>query len=78
LIVGEGSDAVTYTFGEAEDFVFPVEPQSERDIPLDLTLYYCKGGNDALCLIHSRSLKLPVRVNEAAGNHVSVSYAVTV
>ena len=64
LMVGEGTDAVTYTFSEGEDIAFPIEAQSERDVPLDLTLYYCKGGNDALCLIHSRSLLLPVRVDE--------------
>jgi hypothetical protein len=74
LIVGEGSDAVTYTYGEEEDIIFPVEAQSERDVPLDLTLYYCIGGNDALCLIHSRSLKLPVRVDKVAGDHVIVPY----
>jgi hypothetical protein len=76
LIVGEGPDTATYTYMEEEDIVFPVEAQSERDIPLDLTLYYCKGGNDALCLIHSRSLKLPIRVDKDAEDHVTVPYTV--
>ena len=76
LIVGHGADAATYTFGEAEDIVFPVEAQSEHEVPLDLTLYYCQGENAALCLIHSRSLMLPVRVDQAAGDHVSLPYAV--
>ena len=77
LIVGQGADAVTYTFGEEEDIVFPVEAQAGRELPLDLTLYYCQGENAALCLIHSRSLILPVRVDEAAGDQVSVPYAVS-
>jgi hypothetical protein len=77
LIVGEEADAVSYTFGEGEEIIFPVEAQTEREVPLDLTLYYCKGGNDALCLIHSRSLKLPLRVDKAAGDHVTVPYTVT-
>lgn len=76
VIVGEGNASATYTYGEEEDIVFPVEAQSERDVPLDLTLYYCKGGNDALCLIHSRSLKLPVRVDETASDQVTIPYAV--
>ena len=76
VIVGEGTDAATYTYGEEEDIVFPVEAQSEREVPLDLTLYYCKGGNDALCLIHSRSLKLPLQVDQAASDHARVAYTV--
>ncbi|MBE0698903.1 MAG: hypothetical protein IH586_18455, partial [Anaerolineaceae bacterium] len=76
LIVGQGAEAVTYTFGEKEEIVFPVEAQSAREIPLDLTLYYCQGDNAALCLIHSRSWLLPVRVDKAAGDHVRVPYAV--
>jgi hypothetical protein len=71
-----GTDDVAYTFSEGEDIVFPVEAQSECEVPLDLTLYYCKGGNDALCLIHSRSLKLPVRVDKTGSDHARVTYAV--
>jgi hypothetical protein len=76
VIVGKGTDAATYTYGEEEEIVFPVEVQSERDVPIDLTLYYCKGGNDALCLIHSRSLMLPLKLDNDARNQVSVRYAV--
>jgi DNA-binding beta-propeller fold protein YncE len=77
LIVGHGANAVTYTFDDEEDVVFAVDSQTEHEVPLGLTLYYCKGGNDALCLIHSRALNLPVRVDKAAGDHVEVPYAVT-
>ena len=76
LIVGQGIEAVTYTFGEEEEMIFLVKVQSGRDIPLDLTLYYCQDGNAALCLIHSRSLLLPVRMDESAGDRVSVPYTV--
>jgi hypothetical protein len=76
VIVGEGADAVPYTYREDEDIVFPVEAQAERDVPVDLTLYYCKGENDALCLIHSRSLKIPVKLNKSAGDRVSIPYPV--
>lgn len=77
LIVGQEADALTYTFGAEEELVFSVEAQTGRELPLDLTLYYCQGENAALCLIHSRSLILPVRVDEAAGDQVSVPYLVT-
>lgn len=76
LIVGEGAEAVTYTFEEEENIVFPVEAQLDREVPLDLTLYYCKGGNDALCLIHSRLMKLPIRVDKTAEDHVTVPLSV--
>ena len=76
LIVGQGDNAVTYTFDEAEEIVFPVEAQSGQEVSLDLTLYYCQGENAALCLIHSRSLTLPVRVDKSASDHVSVPYLV--
>lgn len=76
LIIGREAGAIRYTFGEKEDIAFPVEAQVGSSIPLNLTLYYCKGGNDALCLIHSRSLVLPVRVDEAASDPARVRYAV--
>lgn len=77
LIVGKGADAVSLTFKEEEDIVFAVEVQSEHEIPLDLTIYYCEGGKDALCLIHSRSLRLPVKIdNHVASNQVSIAYIV--
>jgi hypothetical protein len=50
--------------------------QSEGEVPLDLTIYYCKGGNDALCLIHNRSLLLPVKADEKASDHAEVSYMI--
>jgi hypothetical protein len=76
LIIGEGSDAVSFFFKEEEDLLFPVEVQSEGEVLLDLTIYYCKGGNDALCLIHNRSLLLPVKADEKASDHAEVSYMI--
>lgn len=77
LIVGEGAGAAAFTFTAEEDIVFPVKVPSEREVPIDLTIYYCKGGNDALCLIHNRSLRLPVRVGDgAAGKQATIPYRV--
>lgn len=76
VIVGQGPGAARYTFGAAEEIIFPVEAQSAGDIPLDLTLYYCTDENAGLCLIHSRSLRMLVRVDAAAGDHARVPYSV--
>lgn len=76
LTVGQGANATTYTFNEKEDIVFSVEAQSEREVPLALTLYYCKSGNEGLCLIHNKALMLQVRVDPTASDHVSIQYPV--
>lgn len=76
VIVGKGPGAITYAFDEAEAIEFPVESQSTGEVPLDLTLYYCKGGSDAICLIHSRPLHLPVQVDLRASDHVTVPYTI--
>lgn len=77
VIVGQEPGAATYTFTAAEEIGFPLEVHSRQDIPLNLTLYYCQDGSEALCLIHSRKLMLPVNVDNAAGEQVSVPYMIT-
>jgi hypothetical protein len=76
LVVGERTNAAAYTFGETEDIVFTVEADATREIPLELTLYYCSDGNTTLCLIHSRTLVLPVEIDAAAGDQVEIAYPV--
>jgi DNA-binding beta-propeller fold protein YncE len=77
LVVGQGAGAHTYSFDAQEDIAFPLEANAGQDIPLDLRLYYCQGGNSALCLIHNQSLVLPVQVEENGGDQVSISYSLS-
>jgi len=76
LRVGEGPDAQRYTFAEGDEIGFPVEVSANREIPVDLAVYYCREENAALCLIHNRALALPVRIDSQAGERARVLYVV--
>ncbi len=71
-------------YGEAPPLLFdPDEPialhlsvEADQDVNLNLTLYYCREGNEGLCLIHDRQLILPLRVQEGAPGAIRVPYPV--
>ncbi len=71
-------------FKESDPLLFdPDEPialhlnaTSDQDEHINLTLYYCREGNEGLCLIHDRQLILPLRVREGAPGAVRLSYPV--
>lgn len=53
-----------------------VEGTERQDLPLELTLYYCRRGDEGLCLIHRAHLLLPLQVTPGGPVEVTVPYVV--
>ena len=51
---------------------------SDRELSVELTLYYCQTKDQRLCMIHNVKLLIPLTVSEAGKNKVQVEYAVSV
>jgi hypothetical protein len=76
VMVRQGQEPENYDFGADEEIVFAVEARSEMEVPFELRIYYCKDGNEALCMIHRASLSLPLRVDEQGQERVEVPYRI--
>lgn len=48
----------------------------DRDLPLELTLYYCQTDQEQLCMIHDERLILPVNVVPGETDIVELTYQV--
>jgi hypothetical protein len=48
----------------------------DRDVALDLTVYYCREGEEGLCLIDDERLIIPFKVRAGAPSEVRIGYAV--
>lgn len=48
----------------------------DRDLPLEMTLYYCQTDQEQLCLIHDERLILPVNVVPGEADIVNLTYQV--
>jgi hypothetical protein len=49
---------------------------TDRDLLLDLTLYYCEAEDERLCLIHDERLLIPLRIVEGIPPEISIRYEI--
>jgi DNA-binding beta-propeller fold protein YncE len=74
--VGLGEAARVYSFNATEEIAFPLDIQTDGDVALEVTLYYCTVENAGLCLIHDRKLLLPVQVSADGPATLRLAYPV--
>jgi len=65
---------MTHAFEATEMPKFPVNLESDGDLDLNLTLYYCQTSDRRLCMIHDARLILPLTVSEAGEQKVTITY----
>lgn len=76
LRIGDESVRRDFSFETDEEITWTLDLGADQNLPLDLTLYYCQAEDSQLCLIHSRSLVLPVRVVSSGEHQVRIPYLV--
>ncbi len=64
------------SFAATEAIEFELEPATQAEISLDLTLFYCQEGELGLCLVHDRELLLPLEWTADGPDRVTISYQV--
>jgi sugar lactone lactonase YvrE len=77
LRVGQNSASTIHTFQPGEVPTVTLAIDSDQDLTLDLTLYYCESEEERLCLIHDARFVLPCLTAEAGPPVVRVPYGVT-
>jgi DNA-binding beta-propeller fold protein YncE len=70
------SETGSYTFTPGEPVDLPIRVEKDREIPVDLTLYYCENQDARLCMIHDERLILPVRVASSAPSQAEIQLEV--
>ena len=68
--------SAAYTFSTTETPKFMVNVQTDTDLHLNLTLYYCETDDQRLCMIHNTDLLLPLTVTERGKTSVHVGYKI--
>ncbi len=69
-------DVPPLMFDADEPIALHLHLEGDQDLRLNMTIYYCREGNEGLCLIHDRLLTLPMRVKEGAPGAVRIPYPV--
>jgi hypothetical protein len=69
-------DSQQLRFAAKEEISFPVEADSDTELPLELTLYYCQADNQGVCLIEDRRFILPMKVQEGGPETALAVYTV--
>ncbi len=64
------------SFSARETIAWTLELTEDKELPVDLTLYYCQAQDARLCLIHDRRLLLPLHVEPDGPGEVQISYEV--
>lgn len=70
LTVSRDQSTQTFEVKAGDDISFPVNILSDTRIDLDLTLYYCQDGQNALCFIHREKIGVPIKVEPGARSEV--------
>lgn len=73
---GAGSAASPLYFDAGESIRWPAQVDTDSELSVELSLYYCQAENAQLCLIHNRTLAFPVRVKYGAPAEVVIRYEV--
>lgn len=72
---GEAGSSIEVPVEKDGTATFEVNLAGDRELNLDLTLYYCQESDVVLCMIHDELLVLPVRADPMASGYVRVDYA---
>jgi hypothetical protein len=70
------ADGAVHTFEAGTLPALALEIDSDRDLALDLTVYYCEAADARLCLIDTAQLVLPVLVAAGGRTEATVAYAI--
>ena len=74
-VMGSGEPS-RYTFEAGEPVAWTVEVDADQSLTIDLTLYYCQEQEAQLCLIHDRSLVIPLMAAGDGPREVLIPYEV--
>jgi DNA-binding beta-propeller fold protein YncE len=77
LAVGEQDDQKIFSYEQRDEIQWEMRIDTDREVTLDLSIYYCQEKEAALCLIHNRKLVLPVRVAPGKPAQVRIPYSIT-
>lgn len=78
LLLRPEQDGDVYRFAADEAPTLRLDVESDRDLDLNLTLYYCQTADERLCMIHNEHLVLPIEVAEDGPSSVGIPYTVPI
>ena len=76
LRIQTGGQTRELSFAAGQDITFPVEPGSQAEVALGLTLFYCQDTDLGLCLVHDRELVLPLERTADGPDRVTIPYPI--
>lgn len=69
--------SATHTFESTEMPKFIVDVETDTNLRLNLTLYYCQTGDQRLCMIHNAHLLVSLAVAEGGETSVNAAYEIS-
>lgn len=68
-------ESMEFPFSNHQDIRWSFDIGANRDVRIDASVYYCRKGQAGLCLIDSRQMILPLRIDSSGKSDVRIAYA---
>ncbi len=72
----DGEDQKQLYFAAGEPIQWQVQTGADKELPVDVILYYCQEKEALLCMIHNRRLIIPLVVRSGGQSKVRVPFTV--
>lgn len=66
-----------HVFDPGEIPALVIAANTDREVLVDLTLYYCEAEDERLCMIHDARLLIPLKIAEDSSPEIPIHYEIT-